>query len=116
MKKVYIKTTWIDNKTPINAANMNKIESAISDLCSSAISYSDLVKGEGIDINVDTTSKNVTISTDKTVMKSRTCTGFEVITEEQESYEENKLYFLTDSGTKKLKKIILNGIAIYEME
>ena len=31
MKNVYIKTSWIDNKTPINAANMNKIENAISE-------------------------------------------------------------------------------------
>lgn len=115
MKKIYIKTTWIDNKTPINAANMNKIETTLSDLCSNSISYSDFVKGEGIDIKVDT-DKNVKISTDSTVMRSNSCVGFEIITEEQENYGENKVYLLTDPDTKKLKKIILNGVAIYEVE
>ena len=46
MKNSYIKTTWIDNKTPVNAANLNKIESALSDLYTNALSSSEILEGE----------------------------------------------------------------------
>ena len=115
MKNTYTKTTWVDNKTPVNAANMNHIESAISDLYSSAVSSSDFVQGNGIKVSVDT-SKNVNISTDDTVMKSDSCTGVEVITTELDSYTKGRVYLLLDSETKKLKKILVNGVAIYEVE
>lgn len=115
MKNNYIKTTWVDNKTPVNAANMNHIESAISDLYSSSISASEIVQGDGIKVSVDT-DKSINISTDSTVMRSDTISGVEMIYTELSSYEKNKIYFLLDSETKKLKKILINGVTIYEME
>ena len=55
MKLTYNKTNWVDNSTPVNAENLNNIENGISNLYSSAISLSDLVNGDGIDIK-DTNS------------------------------------------------------------
>lgn len=115
MKSIYIKTTWIDNKTPINAANMNKIENALSNITTSAISYSDLVKGDGININISE-DKDVKVSVDNTVMRSNTCNKFEIISEELDTYNNDILYLVLDSNTKKLKKLIFNGITIYEVE
>lgn len=116
MKTSYIKTTWVDNKTPVNASNMNHIESAISDLYGSALSPSEVVGGDGINVSLGS-DKNLTISADDTVMKSTTCTGVEFITDgESVDYMKDKIYFILDPDTKKLKKIIINGVTIYEME
>lgn len=47
----YKKTKWVDNETPVNAANLNKIENAIQNITETAISPSDFIEGEGIQIN-----------------------------------------------------------------
>jgi hypothetical protein len=37
----YNKTNWVDNETPVNAENMNKIETALENLYNLAVSPSD---------------------------------------------------------------------------
>lgn len=115
MKTIYVKTTWIDNKTPVNAANMNKIENAIADLYSNALTASEITNGDGINVSI-TKDKAVEISVSNSVMKSETCDSVEVVVGDLDSYELRKLYLVLDSGTKKLKKIIMNGVNIYEVE
>lgn len=115
MKNLYIKTTWVDNATPVNAANLNKIENAITDLYQNALSVSDFAKGSGIDLNI-TTDKKLEISVTKDLMRSNSCSGIEMVTEEPSEIVESVLYFVVDPETKKLKKIIINGLAIYEVE
>lgn len=115
MKEIYTKTTWIDNKTPVNAANLNHIESALADIYNTAVSSSQLVQGDGIKITTDC-NKNVSISVDNSVMKSDSCTGVEIETKEVESYEKGKIYFILDPETKKLKKIVINAVVVYEVE
>lgn len=41
MKIKYNKTTWVDNETPVSAANMNKIENALETLYNLSLSPSD---------------------------------------------------------------------------
>lgn len=115
MKNIYIKTTWIDNKTPVNAANLNKIENAISDLYNSALASSDFVQGDGIKIST-TSDKKLEFSVSESVVRSSTVSGLEFIYEELDVYKVNCIYFILDQGTKKLKKIIINGVTIYEVE
>lgn len=116
MKNTYTKTTWIDNKTPVNAANLNHIESALADIYNTAVSSSQLTQGEGIKVTTDC-DKNVKISVDNTVMKSDSCTGVEIETSEPaEGYEKGKIYFILDPDTKKLKKIVINAVVVYEVE
>ena len=112
---IYVRTNWVDNKTPINAANLNKIENAISDLYTNALSASDFTNGSGIELNI-TSDKKLEFSVSNDVMKSNSCCGVEIITEEPTEMANGVLYFMIDSETKILKKIIINGIAIYEME
>ena len=115
MKNFYIKTTWVDNATPVNAANLNKIETAITDLYQNALSVSDFAKGEGIEMNV-TSDKKLEVSVSNRVMMSDSCRGFELVTSEPVDFVDSVLYFVIDPSEKKLKKILLNGITIYEME
>ena len=76
MKNSYSKTKWVDNKTPVNAQNLNKIEDAIGDIYTNALDYDDLVPGEGIEMNVTDEGKKE-ISTSPGVMFSDSCTGIE---------------------------------------
>lgn len=50
MKTTYNKTIWEDNKTPVNATNLNNIENGISGLYSNALGLSELIEGDGIEI------------------------------------------------------------------
>lgn len=118
MKTVYIKTTWIDDKTPVNAANLNKIENAIYDLYSNSLSPSDLVNGKGIKVST-TANKSIEFSVDDTVMTSNSSSGVEVLevgVEDSNTYDSKIIYFVLDSDTKKLKKIVINGVSVYEVE
>lgn len=115
MKNVYIKTSWIDNKTPINAANMNKIENAISDLYINALSPSEIVEGEGINIS-QTKDKKLEFSVAENILRSDSCSGIEVSQGHPSVMDQGKLYFILDPDTKKLAKIMINGVAIYEVE
>lgn len=115
MRNIYIKTTWVDNGTPVNAANLNKIENAISDLYNTALSSSDLAQGDGIKIST-TSDKKLEFSVSNSVLRSNTATGVEFIYDELEVYKVNCIYFILDQSTKKLKKIIINGVTIYEVE
>lgn len=51
MKTNYSKTNWVNNSTPVNADNLNNIENGIYNLYSNALSLSDLMNGDGIEIN-----------------------------------------------------------------
>jgi hypothetical protein len=115
MKKTYSKTKWVDNKTPVNAQNLNKIESAISDLYNNAVAYDDIEEGDGIEITTDETGSKV-ISASKTLMSSDTCSGIEWTLGEPESFESDKIYFILGEETKTLEKIILNGVTIFNNE
>lgn len=116
MKTVYVKTTWIDDKTPVNAFNLNKIENAIYNLYASALTPSELTNGKGIKVNT-TKNNSVEISVDETVMMSNTSLGIEIIEDNDVIDYNNKIiYFVLDNETKKLKKIIINGISAYEVE
>jgi len=50
MKTNYSKTNWVNNSTPVNAENLNNIENGIYNLYSNALSLSDLINGDGIEI------------------------------------------------------------------
>lgn len=129
MKSVYVKTQWIDNKTPVNAANLNKIENALHTLYTNSLGYSDIKEGDGIKVEV-TADKEVKISTASNVLKSGNLMGIDFIMGEDEetacgcdkpccnepAEEKGVLYFVLDPNTKKLKAIKINGVKIYEVE
>ena len=48
----YNKTNWIDNKTPVNAANLNKIEDGIYRLCTYALTANSISSGNNINVTV----------------------------------------------------------------
>lgn len=115
MKSIYIKTTWIDSKTPVNAANLNKIENAIYDLYQNALSPSEIVEGDGIKIDI-TDEKRLQISTTEDVMHSSSCCGIELVTIEPIEPDPHVVYYVLNSETGKLVKILINGVAVYEVE
>ena len=116
MKNLYIRTNWTDNKTPVNAANLNNIEKGISDLYSSAISPSEIVAGDGIEIGT-TSEKELEISVDESVVRSASVTKVEWRTEgDVASYEDGAVYFVLSPETGKLSKIVVNNVVVYEVE
>ena len=50
MKTKYNKTSWVDNKTQINAEKLNNIENGISNLYENTLSVSEFLEGPGIEI------------------------------------------------------------------
>jgi len=52
MKNTYQRTNWVDNVTPVNADNLNKIEEAIEELYCGSVGISQLKKGKGVDIKL----------------------------------------------------------------
>lgn len=113
MKNTYSKTNWVNDKTPINATNLGKIESAISDLYTNAIDASDIISGDGIGVTTSGTGKK--ISVDKTVMRSSNCVGIDWVDSVPDNPVENKLYFVINSDTKQLSKIMLGSITIFSV-
>ena len=102
---LYNRTFWIDNKTKVNAEKLNNIERGISNLYDSSLTSSDIIGGENVDIETTDTGK-VKISFKATVM---------IITEEQETYDRDVIYFLL-SQNGIIQKIIINGVAsVYGM-
>ncbi|MBR2246835.1 MAG: hypothetical protein IJ880_07425 [Bacilli bacterium] len=114
MKKSYKKTKWIDNKTPVCAQYLNKIEDALSEVYEKAIESDDLVGGTGVRVDTNSSGEKE-ISLGSEVMMSTTCTGIEWCQGVPETWERNKLYFILDPTTKELDKIMLNGITIFNI-
>ena len=94
---------------------MNKIENAISDLYINALSPSEIVEGEGINIS-QTKDKKLEFSVAENILRSDSCSGIEVSQGHPSVMDQGKLYFILDPDTKKLAKIMINGVAIYEVE
>jgi hypothetical protein len=113
MKKSYSKTNWINGKTPVNSTNLGKIETAISDLYSDAIGKDEILEGDGI--SIEETESGLTFNLSGNVQRSETCLGIEYSLGEPDHTEEKKLYFVLNPTTKKLEKIILNGVVIFEI-
>lgn len=126
MKNSYIKTTWIDNKTPVNAANLNKIESALSDLYTNSLSSSELLEGDGIRITntscqsdcYGNTTKGIQFSVSDRVMQSDTCKGIDIVTNSANilHFEKDRLYLFLNPESKTLVKIMINGVTIFEVK
>lgn len=114
MKSVYLKTNWIDNRTPVNASNLNNIERGIDTLFKNAISPSELVPGDGITIEHDNDGSK--FSVDSTVVRTASIFGLEYAVGELASYEPGYLYFVLSPVTGKLTKIVLDNRVIYEVE
>lgn len=102
--KTYTKTKWVDNETPVNAANLNKIENAIQEITETVISPSDLIPGDGIKIN--TTCGKVEISTtvenNLIVCSSEDYRSLGVV-------ETDKVYMVIDHLNPKSVKFIYNS-------
>lgn len=113
MKTNYSKTTWIDNKTAINASNLNKIENAVSDLFSGALGNDQVLGGTGITVSSDGVGTK-TISINSNVQNSTSCTGIEIVTEEPGTPANNKLYLILGTDGK-LSRIMLNGNIIFNV-
>lgn len=56
----YVKTNWIDNKTPVNAINLNKIEDAIYKLAAYSLGTNSIIEGNNINVIISD-SGNVTV-------------------------------------------------------
>lgn len=112
--KNYVKTKWVDGATPVNAANLNKIEKGISDITASALGASDIKKGSGIDVNTSTEG-GIIISTSDEIMKSTSIVGIEMVPELPSEYKQDVIYYLVPEDTRKLKGIYINGVCIYEV-
>lgn len=96
--KRYIKTEWIDDRTPVNAKNLNKIEDALETLSIDSLDISKIQGVNGIKV-VTKDDGGVEISG-----------NIQVVPEvEGQSYDTGKVYFVLDPGTQKVKGLVIAG-------
>ena len=100
LKNLYNRTIWEDNKTKVNADRLNNIEKGISKLYDSSLTSADFEDSDSVEIR----------TTDEGKVKIMMKTSVAIITEEQESYDPNIIYFLL-SANGIIEKIIINGIS-----
>jgi hypothetical protein len=107
--KPYTKTIWVDNETPVNAANLNKIENAIRNITDTAISPSDLIEGEGIEINTSCGKieiKNTHKPSEVIVCDSDEYRALEIV-------EKDKIYMVIDPLNPKSIRFVYNSNDYY---
>ena len=96
--KRYIKTEWIDNRTPVNAKNLNKIEDALETLSIDSLDISKIQGVNGIKV-VTKDDGGVEISG-----------NIQVVPEvEGQSYDTGKVYFVLDPSSQKVKGLVVAG-------
>lgn len=100
LRNLYKKTSWINNKTSVDAEKLNNIENGIERLYDSCICASDFEAGDGVKIET-TDSGKVKVSIKREIA---------IITEELEDYDPEVVYFLVSSNNV-IQKIIINGVA-----
>ena len=116
MKNNYFKTKWVDNRTPVNAANLKKIENALVDLYDNALSPSEIIPGNGISIDI-TKDRELQISVTGDFISSNTCIGFEILVDQGINVEEldkDVLYYLLDPNTSEILRVALNGVVLFK--
>lgn len=117
MKKTYTKTTWVDNRTPVNAKNLNKIESALSDLYESTAEEDQYLPGDHITItdSEDEPGKKI-ISTSADILSTSSLTGIEYTLGEPDDPVLGTIYFVLDPITKRLERIMIGPTTIFKTE
>ena len=89
--KTYKKTIWVDGETPINASNLNKIETALSTLSETALTMESL---ESSDNKITITSKDgkVQFGLAGSTLMTDTISSFNVVDERPTVMEKNGVY------------------------
>ena len=111
MKERYTKTKWVDGKTCVNAANLNKIESGIENLYRSAVGESQLQEGDGISLNKDPMTGNITIGikAENDLVSSSAVGRIEVVNSMPADPDPMCMYFVKDLDTGKFD-LVFGGI------
>ena len=111
MKERYTKTKWVDGKTCVNAANLNKIESGIENLYRNAVGESQLQGGDGISLNKDPMTGNITIGIkeENDLISSSAVGRIEVVNSMPADPDPNCMYFVKDLNTGKFD-LVFGGI------
>lgn len=94
-KKIYNRTYWVDQETPVNAENLNKIEKAIYDLSEQAIRPSDFIQKEDSAIVMNTECGKISFDVNSSVLRTDNSLEFLGITNDNSQLNEtsNDLYF-----------------------
>ena len=111
MKERYTKTKWVDGKTCVNAANLNKIESGIENLYRNAVGESQLQEGDGISLNKDPMTGNITIGikAENDLVSSSAVGRIEVVESMPAEPDPMCMYFVKDLDTGKFD-LVFGGI------
>ena len=111
MKERYTKTKWVDGKTCVNAANLNKIESGIENLYRNAVGESQLQEGDGISLNKDPMTGNITIGikAENDLVSSSAVGRIEVVNSMPADPDPMCMYFVKDIDTGKFD-LVFGGI------
>ena len=111
MKERYTKTKWVDGKTCVNAANLNKIESGIENLYHNAIGESQLQEGDGISLSKDPMTGNITvgIKEENNFINSSAVGRIEVVNSMPANPDLNCMYFIKDPNSGRFD-LVFGGI------
>lgn len=109
--EVYKKTRWVDGETPVNAENMNKLETAVQGLTEYCIGASDIcaeIDG-GIMVNIGPLNGKVYLKLEDGFLKSESIDIFEVVESSLEVANKfSGVYILNKPGDQRCN-LILRG-------
>ena len=111
MKERYTKTKWVDGKTCVNAANLNKIESGIENLYRNAVGESQLKEGDGISLNKNPETGDIVvgIKEENDLIRSSAVSKIEIVSSMPADPDPNCMYFVKDTTTGKFD-LVFGGI------
>ena len=97
--KQYRKTVWVDGQTPVNAANLNKIETALSEISKLSLSPSDLESANEEDIKVSSDCGKIIFGIGEKIIRTDNINSIDIINSNGENNEKkvNISFVISDS-------------------
>ena len=97
--KQYKKTVWVDGQTPVNASNLNKIETALSEVSKLALSPSDLTSLNEDEIKIGSDCGKITFGIGDKILRTDSVNTVNVLNSNGEnSDEKSDIAFVVSSS------------------
>lgn len=97
--KQYKKTVWVDGQTPINASNLNKIETALSEISKLALAPSDLTSLNEKEIKVGSDCGKITFGIGENILRTDNINAINIINSNGEnSDKKSDITFVVSSS------------------
>ena len=92
--KQYKKTVWVDGQTPVNASNLNKIETALSEISKLSLSPSDLGSLDEKEIRVTSDCGKIMFGIGENIPRTTSLSSIDIINSNETKSKEEKIAFI----------------------